>query len=77
MYPKIFMPLNASPYLSIIRWVKGSDVKANSIDTDQTAPVRSSLIWIYTVYSVCFDLSVGIYRVNMVILLFNGIILNV
>ena len=51
MYTKIFMPLNASPYLSIIRCVKGSDVKANSVDTDQTstAPVRSSLIWVYTV----------------------------
>ena len=47
MYPIIFIPLNTSPYLSIIRWVKGSDVKAKIVDTDQTAPegaVRSGFI---------------------------------
>ena len=34
---------------------------ANSVDPDQTAPLRSSLIWVYT---VCSGLYVRIFRVN-------------
>ena len=36
---------------------------ANSLDPDQTAPCRSSLIW---VYAVCPDLSVQIFTIIMV-----------
>ena len=44
---------------------KEADGMANSVDPDQTAPFRSSLIWVCT---VCLDLSVPIFRILMVIL---------
>ena len=40
--------------------LKDADGMANSVDPDQTAPTRSSLIWIYT---ICSDLSVTILRI--------------
>ena len=44
-------------YSAILR-SKDSDKVTNRVDTDQTAPVRSSLIWVCT---VCSDLSVPIF----------------
>ena len=44
---------------------KDADGIANSVDPDQTAPFRSSLIWVCTVSS---DLPVPIFRILMVIL---------
>ena len=39
---------------------KDSDRLTNRVDTDQTAPLRSSLIWVCT---VCSDLSVPIFQI--------------
>ena len=44
---------------------KDADGMTNSVGPDQTAPLRSSLIWICTVYT---DLSVPILRIFMVIM---------
>ena len=42
---------------------KDADGMASRIDHDQTAPCRSSLIWVYTVY---LELSVPILRIFVV-----------
>ena len=48
-----------------MRWcVKCNVEMVNSVNSDQTAPLRSSLIWVYT---VCSNLSVWISRVFTVL----------
>ena len=50
-------------YSGILR-SKDSDRITNRVDTDQTAPLRSSLIWVCT---VCLDLSVPIFQIITVL----------
>ena len=47
--------------------LKGIDRMTNSVDPDQTAPYRSSLIWDY---SVCANLLFRIFNINMVAQIF-------
>ena len=50
-------------YSAILR-SKDADRITNRVDTDQTAPLRSSLIWVCT---VCSDLSVPIFPIITVV----------